>query len=150
MAGVARGDGGNALTWHEVVRLRRVLLIGGVAVGLCIAVGFPLLSEFVFNGDWTGANLFALLLTPLFMVMITIAPLSAAFIVYGRRAFLFIVQSSYLLISVGSLGLAVAANNPYLGVGALSGLSVVEVYSHATSSCGTCCVRLSKWLAEFD
>lgn len=111
---------------EEIRRLRIMLVVFGFAACVCIAAGFPVLSTYILKGDWSHARNFAYLLLPLFFVMVAVAPLTSAFIVFDEKKYLFLNQLSYLIISLASFGLGLAINNLLVGIGVFSTLSIVR------------------------
>lgn len=110
----------------EIRRLRVLLVVFGVAACVCIAVGFPIFSNYVLKGDWSDARHFTYLLLPLFFVMVAVAPLTSAFIVFDEKRYLFLNQLSYLIISLASFGFGLAINNLLVGIGLFSSLSIIR------------------------
>ncbi len=110
----------------EISRLRIMLVVFGLTACVCIATGFPVFSTYILKGDWSDARNFAYLLLPLFFVMVAVAPLTSAFIVFDEKKYLFLNQLSYLIISLASFGLGLAINNLLVGIGVFSTLSIIR------------------------
>ena len=111
---------------EEIRRLRIMLVVFGLVACVGIAIGFPIFSNYILKGDWSDARQFTYLLLPLFFVMVAVAPLTSAFIVFDEKKYLFLNQLSYLIISLASFGLGLAINNLLVGIGVFSALSIIR------------------------
>ena len=110
----------------EIRRLRVMLVVFGLVACVGIAIGFPIFSNYILKGDWSDARNFTYLLLPLFFVMVSVSPLTSAFIVFDEKRYLFLIQFSYLIISLASFSFGLAINNLLVGIGLFSALSIIR------------------------
>jgi O-antigen/teichoic acid export membrane protein len=104
-----------------------VILWGlGVVIGAVIYAVFPVLYPIFLGDGWEMAGQFTKILSPLFLLMLVVAPLTVTFYVFEKQQYFFYTQLWYFIISAASFGVAVFSNHLIDGVMLFSGLSVIR------------------------
>ncbi len=110
-------------------RYRRILgglLCVGIAAAACVFLLFPPLVEWFYGPDWSEAQTFARILSPLVCFMIWVNPLTVSFFVLGHLEFFLGAQVCYLLTTLMSFALGASRSQILLAIGLFSALSCLR------------------------
>jgi len=120
---VRDGKGGLGAALRET---RARLLLLGLGAGVAIALLLPALVPWLLGPGWELSGTIMRIYSPLFAVMLVVAPLSVTYFVLDRHRAVLLAQSGYFLIALLSFGLAGLLQRPLLGVWLFALLSVLR------------------------
>lgn len=121
LAHIVRHDGTDGHAFF--FRIRNVLLPVGGAVGLGIALFFPSAIDAVLGGGWEVAGGLARIMSPVFALMVLVAPLSVAFYVLEKQEVDTYFQLAALAVVLATFGYGIYMDDLTLAVVTFSLLS---------------------------
>ena len=97
-------------------QLNKGLVIMALMALFAIGVVLPLIIKLVLGDEWTLAAKMISILSPLFTLMLLVAPLGVVFFVFNEQRYVFYNQLVNLIISILVFGIAAYTNNLLVGV----------------------------------
>ncbi len=116
--GAAVRNGSDAATMAGYRALRNTLAAGGIAVAVLIYFALPPLLALILGPGWEQAGEFCRILSPLFGIMVAIAPLTVAFLVFEAHRLLLSLHAANFLIALGAFALGIALDSIHVALGA--------------------------------
>lgn len=112
--------------YRMFVKIRKYLLFAGLLVGATIFFIFPVFIDIVLGPEWVEAAYMSRILSPMFAIMIVVAPLAVSFYVFECQKYELFSQISYFFISIMSFGCGIVFGSIWVGIYLFSGATVLR------------------------
>lgn len=112
--------------YQRFKQVKKWFALLGVLFFFAVLVVLPFIIRILLGSEWRMAEYFAMIMSPLFGVMMFVTPLNVIFYVFNKQFFLLVSQALYLLASVVSFGIAIWIHDIYWGIALFTVLSIIR------------------------